>query len=96
MNVRLTPEAEAQAEACDAWWRENRDVRDLFARELRDTKARLVSKPKIGTVYTILDGKPMRRVLMRKTGHHVYFVADHDEIIVHAAWGASKEHGPRL
>ncbi len=28
---------EAQAEACDAWWRENRDVRDLFARELRDT-----------------------------------------------------------
>jgi hypothetical protein len=54
MNVRLTPEAEAQADACDAWWRENRDVRDLFARELRDTKAKLVSKPKIGTVYTIL------------------------------------------
>lgn len=53
MNVRLTSEAEGQAEACDAWWRENRDVRDDF-------------------------------------------VADADEIIVHAIWGASKEHGPRL
>lgn len=50
----------------------------------------------MGTVYTILDGKQVRRVLMPKTGHHLYFVADADEIIVHAIWGASKEHGPRL
>lgn len=96
MNVRLTSEAEVQAEACDTWWRENRDVRDLFARELRDTKARLVSRPKLGTVYTILDGKQVRRILMPKTRRHVYFVAEDDEIIVHAVWGASEEHGPRL
>jgi len=68
MNVRLTSEAEVQAETCDAWWRENRDVRDFFACELRDTKARLVC-----------EGS-----------------AEDDEIIVHAVWGASKEHGPRL
>lgn len=98
MNVRFTEEAEEQAEACDKWWRENRDARDLFALELRDTKALIVSTPKIGTVYTILDGKQMRKVLMPKTRHHLYYVADpaEDEIIIHAVWGASKEHGPRL
>ncbi len=34
MKVRFTPEAEKQADESDTWWREHRDVRDLFAREL--------------------------------------------------------------
>lgn len=47
MNVELSLEAEEQAEACDAWWRENRrEARDLFARELAATRAQLASTPK--------------------------------------------------
>jgi hypothetical protein len=32
MNLGFTPEAEQQADECDAWWREHRDACDLFAR----------------------------------------------------------------
>jgi plasmid stabilization system protein ParE len=98
MKVRFTPEAEAQADEIDTWWRENRDARDLFARELAGMMAFLVTMPKFGTVYTILDGQPVRKVLMPKTRHHVYYAASLAEeiIIVHAVWGAPKEGGPNL
>ena len=40
----------------------------------------------------------MRKVLMPKTRHHLYYVADFDEdvIIIHAVWGAPRESGPTL
>ena len=34
VKLVFTPEAQEQADECDAWWREHRDERDLFAREL--------------------------------------------------------------
>jgi hypothetical protein len=34
MKLVFTPEAGQHADECDTWWRENRDARDLFAREL--------------------------------------------------------------
>jgi hypothetical protein len=34
MKLVFTPEAKEQADECDTWRRENRDARDLFAREL--------------------------------------------------------------
>ncbi len=96
MNVRFTPEAEHQADECDLWWRENRDARDLFARELAETLVMLRTSPHSGIVYTMLDGDAMRRVLMPKTRHHVYFVSDPEaeELVIHAVWGAPRERGP--
>lgn len=83
-----------QADECDRWWRQHRTARDLFARELAGTKELLLTNPKFGTgtVYTILDGQPMRKV-MPKTRHHLYYVADFDEevIIIHAVWGSPRE-----
>jgi plasmid stabilization system protein ParE len=99
MKVRFTPEAEEQADEIDTWWRRHRrDARDLFANELASMKALLVSMPKFGSVYTILDGQPVRKVLMPKTKHHLYYTANSGDgiIIVHAVWGAPKEGGPRL
>ena len=98
MNVRFTPEAQAQADECDTWWRQHRTARDLFARELAGIKEVLLSNPKLGTVYTILDGQPVWRVLMPKTHHHVYYAADFeaDVIMIHAVWGAPREGVPDL
>ncbi|HSO33729.1 MAG TPA: type II toxin-antitoxin system RelE/ParE family toxin [Labilithrix sp.] len=98
MNVRFTPEAQAQADECDTWWRQHRTARDLFARELAGIKEVLLSNPKLGTVYTILDGQPVRKVLMPKTHHHVYYAADFeaDVIMIHAVWGAPREGVPEL
>lgn len=98
MNVGLSPEAESQAEACDTWWRENRkEARDLFARELAATREQLASTPKIGVVWRIVRGRPIRKFLMPRTGHHVYYeIEPSGDIIVHAIWGAPKEGGPPL
>ncbi len=65
MKVRFTPEAEQQAGSSDAWWREHREARDLFARELAAMLAVLSVDPKLGKTYTILHGQPVRREAWR-------------------------------
>ena len=98
MNVFLSPDAEEQAEACDAWWRENRkDADDLFAHELAATRAQLASTPKIGVVWRIVRGKPIRKFLMPRTRNHVFYeIEPSGDIMIHAIWGGPKEHGPKL
>jgi len=38
----------------------------------------------------------VRRVLMKKTGHHVYYAVEAHEIVVITVWGARKERAPKL
>ena len=72
MRVVFTPEANEQADNCDTWWRENRTKnRDLFARELAETKRLLLETPNVGIVHAVLDGLPVRRILLPKTRTHL-------------------------
>jgi hypothetical protein len=99
MKIFFTPEADEQAEFCDTWWREHRPATaDLFARELAEAKALVMRVPNVGSRYTVLNEKPVRRVLLKKTDNHVYYVFDRerDRITVHSVWGARKERGPKL
>ena len=65
---------------------------------LADAKALVAASPKVGTVYTMLDQQPVRKVFMPKTRHHLYYTYNQDEgeVIIHAVWGAPKKHGPKL
>jgi hypothetical protein len=58
----------------------------------------LLEAPSIGSVYTVVDGLPVRRVLLRKTNTHVYYSVDDDTELVKvlAVWGAPKARGPKL
>lgn len=68
MRIVFTVEAEQQADSCDRWWREHRpSAPGLFARELSGAKELLAAVPGVGPVYTVLDGRPMRRILLQKT-----------------------------
>jgi plasmid stabilization system protein ParE len=98
MKLVFTPEAEQHADECDTWWREHRDARDLFARELAGAKTFLREAPNVGSMYTVLDGLFVRRVLLRKTGTHVYYSIDEDAdvVTVLAVWGAPKGRAPKL
>jgi plasmid stabilization system protein ParE len=97
MKVAFTPEAAQQADDCDAWWREHRPSGPgLFARELAEAQAIIVSMPGIGPVYTILDGRAVRRFLLRRSRNHVYYVVESDCVIIHSIWGAPKGRGPNL
>jgi len=98
MKLAFTPEAEEQADECDAWWREHRDARDLFARELAGAKELLPKSPHVGTMYAVLDGFPVRRVRLPKTRTHVYYSIDAENgvVMIFAVWGAPKGRGPFL
>lgn len=99
MKIFFTPEASEQADECDRWWREHRPATaGLFAQELAASQQLLLLVPRVGPVYTRIDGLPVRRVLLRKTKAHVYYVLEGPDgpITVLSVWGAPKRGGPEL
>ena len=99
MKLAFTPEAQEQADECDAWWRENRTAtRELFARELAGIKALLLDAPYIGAMYAVLDELPVRRMLLPKTRTHIYYSIDENRsvVMILAVWGAPRGRGPKL
>lgn len=59
---------------------------------------RLRAKPTLGLIYVEHKSGVVRRVLLTKTSHHLYYRynPDREELIVLAVWGAPKERGPKL
>ena len=64
MKVVLLDEAQRRFEAEDAWWRENRNAKELFLTEFEEAVRLLNSTPAIGQRYRRTRGKLIRRVLM--------------------------------
>ena len=97
MNVRLTPRALAEAKRIKTWWLRNRPVAPhLFEEELSATLMRIRTTPKAGRLYPAHLEVEVRRVLMAKTHHHVYYAIEHDEVVVLSVWGARRGRTPRL
>ena len=81
----------------DLWWRTNRlEAPDLFEEELTALLALLAERPNLGKVYRSSRFEGTRRVLLRTTRFHVYYIVDGDVLSVLAVWGAVKGHGPDL
>jgi plasmid stabilization system protein ParE len=55
----------------------------------------LADAPGVGKRYAHRAGG-VRRVLMRSTRNHVYYVEQEDRVLVVAVWGAVKGAGPDL
>lgn len=98
MKIVLLAEAQRRFEAEDEWWRENRDVKELFTDEVEQTLERLIANPEVGQTYRHARGKMIQRVLTKKTRCHVYYFHDreNDVVEIHTIWGARKERGPGL
>jgi plasmid stabilization system protein ParE len=97
LPVIVSPEAESQIIAIDGWWRENRPVSpSLFEQELAEALETIAAAPQAGHRYAHSTMKGLRRVPLRATRHHVYYVASKDAVIVLAVWGAIKGAGPDL
>lgn len=98
-TLEVAPQAEAQIRRIAAWWRENRSAApSRFPEELADALESLVANPGCGTLYGERRGVKVRRLLMRGTGHHVYFSYDRelDLVSVRAVWHGARGSGPRL
>jgi plasmid stabilization system protein ParE len=75
LQVRTTPEADAQIGAVDDWWRRNRlAAPDLFLEELAASFDVIGYTPQIGRLYRQSPVPGTRRVLLTGSRYHVYYV----------------------
>jgi plasmid stabilization system protein ParE len=99
VRTRLAGPARRQADRIDRWWRDNRSsARDLFARELAEARDLLAATPDAGTPYVERQGVLVRRLLLPRTQHHVYYEVNRveDMVMIVAVWGAPRGRGPKL
>lgn len=98
MSLRFTPQALADAKRIKTWWRRNRPgAPDAFDQELEAVLERIVQGPSSGALYEQGDLEvPVRRVLLPKTRHHVYYAMDGNDVVVLSVWGTPRGHGPKL
>jgi plasmid stabilization system protein ParE len=60
-----------------AWWRENRlAAPDLLKQELRSVLELVAAAPTLGAIARDTRIEGVRRVLLRRTGYHVYYRID--------------------
>ena len=98
-SVRTTPEADGQARDADVWWRANRPAAtDLFVNELFAAFGLLADAPAVGRPYRRRGIPTLRRLLLRESRYHLYYVHDtrSDRVVVLAIWSAVRGRGPRL
>ena len=97
LPVRTTPKAEDQIRAIDEWWRTNRSTApDRFLDELGAAFDLIGETPLIGRLYNHPSVPGARRVLLRMSRYHVYYVPRTDEVRVLAVWHAQRGAGPPL
>jgi plasmid stabilization system protein ParE len=95
--VIVSPEAEAQIKTIDRWWRENRSAApDLFIQELSDAVAMLETMPLAGHRVRHPEVKGLRRILLRATRYHLYYLTDQETTFVLALWSSVRGAGPDL
>ena len=95
--VRTTPEADAQISEIDDWWRTNRlSSRDRFLDELTAALDVIAHTPNIGRTYRRAPVPNVRRVLLKNTRYHVYYVPRANDVTVLAVWHGRRGVGPPL
>ncbi len=96
-RIIVGPQASEQILQIDTWWREYRPVaRTLFTDELRVAFALLEEAPEVGRRYRSRRVPGVRRLLLRGSRYHIYYVFERDQIGVLAVWSAVRGRGPAL
>lgn len=97
LPVATTTDADTQIREIDDWWRTNRrSSPDLFLDELTASFNTIADAPHLGRVYRQSPVPGARRVLLKETRYHVYYVPGSDEVRVLAVWHARRGAGPPL
>lgn len=97
--VIVVAKASQQLKEIDAWWRAHRpDAEALVADEFERCVELLENTPGVGSLFRKTSVLGVRRLVMKKTRHFVYYVHDpaHSVVYVIAVWGMPKEGSPPL
>jgi plasmid stabilization system protein ParE len=94
----ISKRAARAAERIDARWRERADYPDLFARELAAAIDLLETTMGVGAPCPTPKLSALRRLLLPKSGCHIYFEVDVDKewIRVLHIWDGRRELAPKL
>jgi plasmid stabilization system protein ParE len=98
-SVILVAKAAQQLREIDAWWRDHRpDAVTLVADEFERCVELLENTPGLGAPFRKTSVFGVRRLVMKKTKHLVYYVHDsvHSVVYIIAVWGMPKEGSPSL
>ena len=97
LPVGTTPDADSQIREIDDWWRTNRrSSPDLFLQELTASFDIIGDAPYIGRLYRQSPVPGTRRILLKGTRYHVYYVPGPNDVRVLAVWHARRGAGPLL
>lgn len=96
--VQFSDVAAGHVEDIANWLKGNGRNADRFLAELQRATALLVSSPEMGAAFGRRRKGRVRRVLLRESAMHVYYVyrPDPDVVLVVAVWGARRGRGPKL
>lgn len=89
--------ASLEVETIDTWWQTNRTATpDLFLMELERMLQAIALLPELGAPARNTRVEGVRRILLAKTRHYVYYRKAIDTIQVLAVWHTSRGKGPGL
>lgn len=98
-TVVIVDVAEAQLLEIVEWWSANRRAApDLVLEEFERCVTLLESTPDVGTSFHRTPVPGVRRLVMKKTRHFVYYIHDATRAVVYiiAVWGTPKGGDPVL
>ncbi|MRG92307.1 type II toxin-antitoxin system RelE/ParE family toxin [Polyangium spumosum] len=98
MKVVFLGRSAAQARAVEAWWRDNQGSSSLFTNELALALRLLKRAPEMGAPYAPRADRGVRRLLLRRTQYHIYYVYDRDKKVIGvlAIWSCLRGKPPKL
>jgi plasmid stabilization system protein ParE len=97
VGIVTSPQADDDIRTIDEWWRANRPAAPaLFAEELTEAMVLLAASPEMGRRYRHPRIPELRRIILRASRYHVYYVLADDLVTVLAVWSAVRGRGPKL
>lgn len=97
--VKPTRSAAAQIRHAATWWRENRDKSPLaFSEDLERAFEVIALQPGVGARATHFEGEDIRRLLLSRTGYHLYYRVNavENRVEVLALWHMRRGIPPEL
>lgn len=95
MNVTFAEEAARDVEEADAWWRANRDARELFSDELVAAVYLLGAVPGAGQqLARSSTAHEFRRLVLRKTRYLLFYELDANGVVILRVWHPAR--GPSV
>lgn len=96
-EIIVPPKVDLQIAEIDLWWRTNREkAPGLFEEELAVAFETISATPRAGRRYPSPLHPDARRLVLRATRFHLYYVEDENKIVLLSIWGAIRGAGPDL